>query len=86
MSLTLDIAGDIRAAVASVVPDLRVAVAEAVRAALADRLVDVEEAAEISGCSPGALRKRIARGTLPVVRCGRSVRVRTSDLLGEVRP
>jgi excisionase family DNA binding protein len=86
MSLTLDITGDIRAAVASVVPDLRVAVVEAVRAALADRLVDVEEAAEIAGCSPGALRKRIARGTLPVVRCGRSVRVRTSDLLGEVRP
>jgi len=86
MSLTLDIAGDIRAAVASVVPDLREAVVKAVQAAMRDRLVGIEEAAEIVGCSPGALRKRIARGTLPVVRCGRTVRVRTSDLLGEVRP
>jgi excisionase family DNA binding protein len=85
MSLTLDIAGDIRAAVASMVPDLQAAVVEAVRTAMTDRLVSVEAAAEIAGCSPGALRKRIARGTLPVVRCGRSVRVRTSDLLGEVR-
>ena len=56
------------------------------RAALADRLVDIEEAAKIAGCSPGALRKRIARGTLMVVRIGRTVRVRTSDLLGVVRP
>jgi excisionase family DNA binding protein len=86
MALTLDIAGDIRAAVASLVPDLREAVVKAVQAAMRDRLVDIEEAAEIAGCSPGALRKRIARGTLPVVRCGRTVRVRTSDLLGEVRP
>jgi excisionase family DNA binding protein len=85
MSLTLDIAGDIRAAVASVVPELRAAVVDAVRTAIADRLVSVEEAAEIVGCSPGALRKRIARGTLPVVRNGRAVRVRTSDLLGKVR-
>jgi excisionase family DNA binding protein len=77
--------GDIRAAVASVVPDLRAAVVEAVRTAIADRLVSVEEAAELIGCSPGALRKRIARGTLPVVRCGRAVRVRTSSLLGEVQ-
>jgi excisionase family DNA binding protein len=86
MGLTLDIADDIRAAVASVVPDLRQAVTEAVRAALADRLVDIEEAAKIAGCSAGALRKRIARGTLKVVRIGRAVRVRTSDLLGVVRP
>ena len=85
MDLTLDIAGDIRAAVVSVVPELRAAVVEAVRAAIADRLVSVEEAAEIAGCSPGALRKRIARGTLSVVRSGHTVRVRTSDLLGEGR-
>jgi excisionase family DNA binding protein len=85
MSLTLDIAGDIRAAVASMVPDLRSAVVEAVRAAMQDRLLTVEQAAEVAGCSPGAVRKRIARGTLPAVRTGRVVRVRTSDLLGEVR-
>ena len=86
MSLTLDIAGDVRAAVASVVPDLRAAVVDAVRTAMADRLVTVEEAASIAACSAGAIRKRIARGTLPAVRVGRTVRVRTSDLLGEVRP
>lgn len=86
MSLTLDLAGDIRAAVASVLPELRTAVIEAVRTTLADRLVSVEEAAEITGCTPGALRKRIARGTLRVTRMGRTVRVRTSDLLGEVLP
>jgi excisionase family DNA binding protein len=80
MGLTLDIAGDIRAAVASMVPELRGAVVEAVRAAMADRLVTVEEAAEIVASSAGALRKRIDRGTLPAVRLGRTVRVRTSDL------
>ena len=86
MSLTLDLAGDIRAAVASMVPELRAAVVEAVRATVADRLVSVEEAAEIAGCTPGALRKRIARGSLRVIRMGRAVRVRTSDLLGDGRP
>jgi len=85
MSLTLDLAGDIRAAVASMVPELRAAMVEAVRTAIADRLVSIEEAAEIAACSPGALRKRVARGTLPVVRMGRTVRVRTSDLLGGAR-
>jgi|GEM_PF-3568903 excisionase family DNA binding protein len=85
MALTLDIASDVRAAVASVVPDLRAAVVEAVRTAMMDRLVTVEEAASIAACSTGAIRKRIARGTLPAVRVGRTVRVRTSDLLGEVR-
>jgi excisionase family DNA binding protein len=85
MSLTLDIAGDVRAAVASVVPDLRAAVVEAVRTAMADRLVTVEEAASIAACSTGATRKRVARGTLPAVRVGRTVRVRTSDLLGGTR-
>jgi len=82
MSLTLDIASDVRAAVASVVPELRAAVVDAVRAAIADRLVTVEEAAKIAACSAGAIRKRIGRGTLPAVRVGRTVRVRASDLLG----
>jgi excisionase family DNA binding protein len=53
---------------------------------MTDRLVTVEEAASIAACSAGAIRKRIARGALPAVRVGRTVRVRTSDLLGEVRP
>jgi excisionase family DNA binding protein len=82
MSLTLDIAGDVRAAVASVVPDLRAAVVEAVRAAMADRLITVKEAAGVAGCSTEAIRKRIARGALPAIRNGRTVRVRMSDLLG----
>jgi excisionase family DNA binding protein len=86
MSLTLDIAGDVRAAVASMVPELRAAVAEAVRAAMGDRLLTVEEAAEVANCSAGAIRRRIARGNLPVVQCGRAVRVRMSALLGEVVP
>jgi excisionase family DNA binding protein len=85
MGLTLDIAGDIRAAVASMIPELSAALVETVRVAMTDRLVGIEEASGIAGCSPGALRKRIARGTLPAVRIGRTVRIRTSDLLGEVR-
>lgn len=83
MSLTLDLAGDIRAAVAAMVPELRAAVADAVRAAMADRLLTVEQAAEVARCSPGAIRKRIARGNLAVVRNGRTVRVRASALLAE---
>jgi excisionase family DNA binding protein len=86
MALTLDVESDVRAAVAAVVPELRAAVVEAVRAAMMDRLVTVEEAAGIAGCSSGALRKRIARGTLRAVRIGHTVRLRTSDLVGEVKP
>ena len=85
MSLTLDIAGEVRVAVASMVPVLQAALVEAVRTTIKDRLVTVEEAAEIASCSTGAIRKRITRGTLPVARVGRSVRIRTSDLLGEGR-
>lgn len=84
--IAVDVTGDIRAAVAAMVPELRAAVVEAVRAAMADRLLTVEEAAEVAHCSAGALRKRIARGNLPTVRHGRAVRVRLSALLGEARP
>ena len=83
MSLIVDIAGEIRAAVASMVPEIRAAVADSVRTAMADRLLTVEQAAEIARCSPGAIRKRIARGNLAVIRHGRTVRVRASALLGE---
>ena len=86
MSVQIEIAPEIHAAVSAMLPDLRAALAETVRAALADRLVSVDEAAEIVQCSTGALRKRIARGTLQVVRMGRTIRIRTSDLLGEVKP
>jgi excisionase family DNA binding protein len=83
VSLIVDIAGEIRAAVASMVPEIRAAVADSVRTAMADRLLTVEQAAEIARCSPGAIRKRIARGNLAVIRHGRTVRVRASALLGE---
>lgn len=52
-----------------------------VAASVGDRLVPVEEAATIMGCSPSALRKRIARGSIPVVRQGRTVRLRLSTIL-----
>jgi excisionase family DNA binding protein len=81
--ITLDLAGDVRAAVASMVPELRAAIVEAVRTAMADRLLTVDEAAEVARCSPGAIRKRIARGSLRAVRNGHTVRVRASALLGE---
>lgn len=83
--LSLDVTGDVQQAVASVLPELRQAVTEAVRQAMNDRLLTVDDAAEVLGCSPGALRKRIARGAVHVVRVGRTVRLRTSDLLGELR-
>lgn len=85
MSLTLDLSADVRAAVGSMVPELRAAIVEAVQKAMTDRLVSVEEAATLVGVTPGSLRKRIARGTLRAVRIGRTVRLRTADLLGEVK-
>lgn len=84
MSVDLDPA--VRAAVQAAIPELRAAVVEAVRASLNDRLLSVDDAALVVGCSPMALRKKIARGNLPAVRHGRSVRVRLSDLLGQSVP
>ncbi len=46
----------------------------------ADDLLTVEQAAKLLDCSPAALRKKIARGSVPAVRSGRSVRLRRCDL------
>ena len=81
--LNLDVTQDVQQAVASAIPELRRAVTDAVRIAVNDRLITVDEAAEVIRCSPGALRKRIARGALRAVRVGRTLRLRMSDLMGE---
>jgi len=81
MSLSVDLTGPIREAMSQFIPTLRDDLIRAVRAALADRLVGVDEAAEINGCTPAAMRKKIQRGAIQAVRHGRSVRVRLSDLL-----
>lgn len=83
MPLSVELDAPIRAAVQAVLPELRAAVVDAVRTSMNDRLLSVDEAAEIVGCSPMALRKKIGRGNLPAVRHGRSVRVRLSDVLGQ---
>lgn len=62
-------------------PLVREVVRDVVQQALNDRLLTVDEAAKVSGRTPGAIRKLIHRGRLPVVRVGRSVRIRRSALL-----
>ena len=47
------------------------------------RLITFEGAAPVLGCSPSALRQRAHRGDFPVVRIGRSVRIR-SDVLAKL--
>lgn len=47
-----------------------------------DDLIDVAELARLRGCSLAAARKLVQRGRLPVVRAGRTVRVRRRDALG----
>jgi excisionase family DNA binding protein len=46
-----------------------------------DRLVNVEEAADILGMTPSAVRKAAYRGTLPCQRVGRRVRFRLRSLI-----
>ena len=57
---------------------------DAVRAELAEQredLLDVDAAAKICSMTPAELRKRVARGTVPCKRVGRSLRFRRSDLM-----
>ena len=54
---------------------------EIARAPFADRLLDAAEAAQRLGLSEAALRKAVARGTVPCHRLGRRVRFRLSELL-----
>jgi excisionase family DNA binding protein len=80
-ALTLNLAPVLPELRAVVRDEVRAAVADAMRAAQADRLVTVEEAAALVGTSPGALRKQIARGNIPAIRRGGTVRLRVGDLL-----
>lgn len=59
----------------------REVVRDELNALLKEDLVDTKEAAEILGLSPSALRKRVERGQLAVIRIGSSLRFRRSDLL-----
>jgi excisionase family DNA binding protein len=49
-----------------------------------ERLLTLSEAAGLVGCSVRTLRRRIERGSLPVFRDGRIVRVRELDLAGYI--
>lgn len=86
MSTTVDFRDDIRAAIADVLPDLEKVVREAVSAAMDERTLTVDQAAVVANCTPAALRKRIQRGHLRVVRHGRTVLVRYCDLLDKSQP
>lgn len=57
---------------------------EIARAPFADRLMDAAEAAERIGMTEAALRKAVARGTIPCQRKGRRLRFRLSELMVEV--
>ena len=50
-----------------------------------DQLLTLEQAAERLSISLGAIRRAASRGTLPVVRVGRRVRVRLADVLARGR-
>jgi excisionase family DNA binding protein len=79
--LSLDLRGEVEAALRALMPELRVMVRAEVEAALRESLLTVERAAELAATSPAAIRKRIARGTIPAVRHGRAVRLRREDVL-----
>ena len=87
MAIQVDVRDEVRAAMEAALPRMVEALVTAVRSAAGDRLLGVEEAAQVLGCTASALRKKIERRAIPVVRHGRSIRLRMSDLLGEgVRP
>jgi excisionase family DNA binding protein len=46
-----------------------------------EQLLGVREAARVLGMTEGAVRKAQQRGHLPIVRIGRSVRFRLSDII-----
>ena len=60
---------------------VREAVRAEMRAALDAELIDTNQAAEILGMTPGAVRKAVERRQLPCVRMGRRLRFRRSELL-----
>jgi len=80
--VTVDLAGEISAALAPLVDEIRALCAsvESLRAATPPRLVDVAEACRLTGLSPATVRRRISDGTIPAVRLGRAVRVDLASL------
>jgi excisionase family DNA binding protein len=82
MNLSFCIENELNGALEKLIPEIKQTVVEAVNACLNDQLLTVEEAAGIMRISAQALRKRIARGLMNVVRSGRTVRVRRSELFG----
>jgi hypothetical protein len=77
MTVEDTISGAVTAAVAPMLAELRALRAEvaALRAASPSRLVTVNRLVELGYGSPATVRRRIANGTYPCVRHGRSVRV-----------
>jgi excisionase family DNA binding protein len=45
-----------------------------------ERLLTIEQVAEVLGCSPRTVQRRITSGALPIFRDGQMVRVRERDL------
>jgi hypothetical protein len=77
MSIDTAISDAITLALAPVLAELRAlrATVDALRAASPSRLVTVNELVRLGYGSPATVRRRIADGTYPCVRDGRSVRV-----------
>jgi hypothetical protein len=77
MTLDAALGAVVADAVAPVLVELRAlrATVDALRAASPSRLVTVAELARLGYGSPATVRRRIANGTYPCVRHGRSVRV-----------
>ena len=77
MSVEAAISDAVTVAVAPLVDEIRAlrATVDALRAASPSRLVSVAELVRLGYGSPATVRRRIAAGTYPCVRHGRSVRV-----------
>jgi excisionase family DNA binding protein len=75
------VVADAVAPLATEIRELRATV-EALRAASPPTLVTVGEACRVTGLSPATVRRRIADGTIPSRRIGRSVRVDLATLRG----
>ena len=82
MTLDAALAAVVAEAVAPLVDEIRElrATVEALRAASPPKLVTVAELMRLGYGSPASIRRRIADGTYPCVRHGRSVRVDLATL------
>ena len=61
--------------------DLLIGEIKTLRDGRGDEMLTIDEAAELAGTTSGALRKKIDRGSISVVRLGRSIRIRRADLI-----